>query len=82
MFMKAFYMERPGGNAFGQNDLIENPSSHNGPGFDVRAKIAGYPLFKTSVGEPIIDKKFLTHEEILQELKTADRALNESKDIQ
>ena len=82
IFMKAFYMERPGGNAFGQNDLIENPSSHNGPGFDVRAKIAGYPLFKTSVGEPIIDKKFLTHEEILQELKTADRALNESKDIQ
>ena len=75
-------MERPGGNAFGQNDLIESPSAHNGPGFDVRAKIAGYPLFKTSVGEPIIDKKFLTHEEILQELKTTDRALNESKDIQ
>ena len=82
MFMKAFYMERPGGNAFGQNDLIENPSAHNGPGFDVRAKIAGYPLFKRNVGEPTLDEKFLTHEEILQELKTADRALNESKDIQ
>ena len=82
MFMKAFYMERPGGNAFGQNDLIENPTAHNGPGFDVRAKIAGYPLFKRNVGEPTLDEKFLTHEEILQELKTADRALNESKDIQ
>ena len=82
MFMKAFYMERPGGNAFGQNDLIESPSAHNGPGFDVGEKISGYPLFKRNVGEPIIDQKFLTHEEILQELKTADRALNESKDIQ
>ena len=82
IFMKAFYMERPGGNAFGQNDLIENPTSHNGPGFDVSDKISGYPLFKRNVGEPIIDQKFLTHEEILQELKTADKALNESKDIQ
>ena len=82
MFMKAFYMERPGGNAFGQNDLVESASARKGPGFDVGVKIAGYPLFKRNVGEPILDKKFLTNEEILQELKSSDKALNESKDIQ
>jgi len=82
MFMKVFYMEIPGGNAYGQNDLIENPSAQSGPGFDVGEKIAGYPLFKLNVGEPTIDQKFLTNEEILQELQTSDKALNESKDIQ
>ena len=81
-FMKAFYMERPGGNAFGQNDLVENATASNGPGFDVSKKIAGYPLFKLNIGEPIDDQKFLTNEEILEKLKTSDRALNESKDIQ
>ena len=82
MFMKAFYMERPGGCAYGQNDLIENATSSNGPGFDVGEKIAGYPLFKRNVGAPLNDKKFLTHEEILEKLKTSERAINESKDIQ
>lgn len=82
MFMKAFYMERPGGCAYGQNDLIENATSSNGPGFDVGEKIAGYPLFKRNVGNPLNDQKFLTHEEILQELKTSERAINESKGIQ
>jgi len=82
MFMKAFYMERPGGCAYGQNDLIENATSSNGPGFDVGEKIAGYPLFKRNVGNPLNDQKFLTHEEIIRELKTSERAINESKGIQ
>jgi hypothetical protein len=82
VFMKAFYMEIPGGNAFGQNDLIENATASNGPGFDVSKKIAGYPLFKLNIGVPIDDQKFLTNEEILEKLKTSDRALNESRDIQ
>ena len=82
VFMKAFYMEIPGGNTFGQNDLVENATASNGPGFDVNKKIAGYPLFKLNIGEPLDDKKFLTNEEILEKLKTSDRALNESRDIQ
>lgn len=82
MFMKAFYFERPGGCAYGQNDLIERPSSTDGPGFDVGEKITGYPFFKRNVGNPVLDNKFLTNAEIISELKISDRALNESRDIQ
>jgi len=82
MFMKAFYFERPGGCAYGQNDLIEDASASNGPGFSVGEKIAGYPFFKRNVGAPLNDKKFLTHEEILKELRTADRAVQEARDTQ
>jgi len=82
VFMKAFYFERPGGNAYGQNDLIARPSSSNGPGFSVRDKISSYPFNKRNIGNPIIDKKFLTSTEIISEIKVSDRILNESKDIQ
>ena len=82
VFMKAFYFERPGGCAYGQNDLIEDASASNGPGFSVGEKIAGYPFFKRNVGAPLNDKKFLTHEEILEELRTADRAVQEARDTQ
>ena len=80
--MKAFYMERPGGNAFGQNDLTENPTAGNGPGFDVGEKVAGYPFFKRNIGAPVDDQKFLTHEEILEKLRTADKAVQEARDTQ
>ena len=82
MFMKAFYFERPGGNAYGQNDLIERPSSTDGPGFDVGEKISGYPFFKRNVGNPVLDNKFLTNAEIISELKISDKIINELRDTQ
>ena len=39
-------------------------------------------VFKRNVGNPLNDQKFLTHEEIIRELKTSERAINESKGIQ
>jgi hypothetical protein len=82
MFMKAFYFERPGGCAYGQNDLIERPNSTDGPGFDVGEKIATYPFNKRNVGNPVLNNKFLTNAEIISELKVSERIINESRDIQ
>ena len=79
-FMKAFYIFAPGGDAFGQNDLSNNPSE--GPGFDVSSLAALAPFYKKNACIPALDKKFLTREEIIARQKINSVAINELQDIQ
>ena len=64
--MKAFYITIPGGDAFGQNDLGDNPGE--GPGFSVSDIISKDPFNRKNTCQPQIDKKFLTREEIIARL--------------
>ena len=64
--MKAFYITIPGGDAFGQNDLGDNPGE--GPGFSVHDIISKDPFNRKNTCQPKIDKKFLTREEIIARL--------------
>jgi len=64
--MKAFYITIPGGDAFGQNDLGDNPGE--GPGFSVPDIISKDPFNRKNTCQPKIDKKFLTREEIIARL--------------
>ena len=79
-FMKAFYIFAPGGDAFGQNDLGDDPGE--GPGFDVSSLTALSPFYKENACIPALDKKFLTREEIIARQKINSVAINELKDIQ
>jgi len=64
--MKAFYTVIPGGDAFGQNDLGDNAG--DGPGFSVSDIISKDPFNRKNTCQPLIDKKFLTREEIIARL--------------
>ena len=64
--MKAFYSVIPGGDAFGQNDLGDNPGE--GPGFSVPDIISKDPFNRKNTCQPKIDNKFLTREEIIARL--------------
>ena len=79
-FMKAFYIFAPGGDAFGQNDLGDDPGE--GPGFDVSSLAALAPFYKKNACSPGLDKKFLTREEIIARQKIYSVAINELQDIQ
>jgi hypothetical protein len=79
-FMKAFYIFAPGGDAFGQNDLGDDPGE--GPGFDVSSLTALSPFYKENACIPALDKKFLTREEIIARQKINSVAINELQDIQ
>jgi hypothetical protein len=78
--MKAFYIFAPGGDAFGQNDLGDDPGE--GPGFDVSSLTALSPFYKENTCIPALDKKFLTREEIIARQKINSVAINELQDIQ
>ena len=79
-FMKAFYIFAPGGDAFGQNDLGDDPGE--GPGFDVSSLTALSPFYKENTCIPALDKKFLTREEIIARQKINSGAINELQDVQ
>ena len=64
--MKAFYTVIPGGDAFGQNDLGDDP--REGPGFSVRDIIRLSPFNRQNICEPNIDKKFLTRVEMIAKI--------------
>ena len=78
--MKAFYTFVPGGDAFGQNDLGNDPGE--GPGFSVSNQIALAPFYKKNACNPELDKKFLSREEIIARQKIYSVAINELQDIQ
>lgn len=78
--MKAFYTFAPGGDAFGQNDLGNDPGE--GPGFSVSDQIALAPFYKKNACNPELDKKFLSREEIIARQKIYSVAINELQDIQ
>ena len=78
--MKAFYTFAPGGDAFGQNDLGNDPGE--GPGFSVPDQIALAPFYKKNACNPELDKKFLSREEIIARQKIYSVAINELQDIQ
>jgi hypothetical protein len=78
--MKAFYTFAPGGDAFGQNDLSNDPSE--GPGFSVGDKIKLAPFYKKNACIPELDKKFLSREEIIARQRIYSVAINELQDIQ
>jgi hypothetical protein len=77
-FMKAFYIFAPGGDAFGQNDLGDDPGE--GPGFDV--SVLAHVFDKKNACIPALDKKFLTREEIIARQKINSVTINELQDIQ
>ena len=79
-FMKAFYTFVPGGDAFGQNDLEDDPGE--GPGFDVSSMIGKAPFYRKNACEPGIDSKFLTREEIIAKRIQFAATINELQDIQ
>ena len=64
--MKAFYITIPGGDAFGQNDLGDNPGE--GPGFSVSDIISKDPFNRKNTCDPIGDGSFLTRKEIVARL--------------
>jgi hypothetical protein len=78
--MKAFYIFAPGGDAFGQNDLGNDPGE--GPGFSVPDQIALSPFYKKNACDPELDKKFLSRKEIIARQKNNSVALNESQGVQ
>ena len=79
-FMTAFYTFAPGGDAFGQNDIADNPDE--GPGFSVPGKVGLSPFFKKNAGDPTVDGRFLTREEIIERQKIYSVTINELQDVQ
>ena len=79
-FMTAFYTFAPGGDAFGQNDIEDNPDE--GPGFSVPGKVGLSPFFKKNAGDPTVDGRFLTREEIIERQKIYSVTINELQDVQ
>tara|TARA_R100001377_G_scaffold1304_2_gene1079 strand:- start:174 stop:1847 length:1674 start_codon:yes stop_codon:yes gene_type:complete len=85
IFMKAFYIIFPGGDAFGNNDLSiddEIPPVNIGPGFDVPAKILAAPFYRLNSGFPMEDRKFLTVDDIIAKDKASKDRQLEQQDIQ
>ena len=79
-FMTAFYTFAPGGDAFGQNDIEDNPDE--GPGFSVPGKVGLSPFFRRNAGDPTVDGRFLTREEIIERQKIYSVTINELQDVQ
>ena len=78
--MTAFYTFAPGGDAFGQNDIEDNPDE--GPGFSVPGKVGLSPFFRRNAGDPTVDGRFLTREEIIERQKIYSVTINELQDVQ